>query len=496
MKKLWVLAGMALLLGITGCRKEEVTPVTTVTSDFTSKSVLVLDLTDLATDPASYENMLVQVTGQYSQLPAPSCSAVSHLPPATWVLGKAGVIVRAAGLEDIILPLAPDDLTVQVMGRWQRWDGLVGCGDTAVTSTIWYLQAERIVDPNPISRATLTPLGYVGQPEIITPANNNSTSIPSVILVTPIPNQSSTPKLLPTPSPTLKQQPTAIQTFTSSPRPTNSPTAQYSPLATPTATSLVSPVDSSVNDVPPTSTPWPTYTPLPNVTVNTSTPTATPTPTPGVINKGVLQFDKVVQPYLEANQTHQWKFTGLTGGIITLTLASSDDLDLEITLFNPEGTRVARQGDKAAGQTETISDQELTIHGDYVVQVHELDGIPGDYALLLMDISSPVMTFPGNLEYEDDVDIFLPVETTHVWHFWGDQGETISVYLNPDDEMDGILKIYRPGGIDSLLSENDANEEGGVEEATHYLDQTGFYSIVVSEFYGNSGNYSLKITND
>lgn len=507
MKKFWVLAVFVLLLVMTGCRKDEVTPPTTITpNNAISRALTAVDLTVLATNPESYENQRIQITGRYGLLPKPSCNAVLHLSPSTWVLGDAGVIIRAAGLEEIVLPLAPDNLTLQVTGRWLQWEGPIGCGDAAVTSTIWYLEADRILQPNPLSRATLTPFGWVGQPSeivasiglttTITPANPGTSSGQ-----TPAPVQNGTTTANSTrtltPSPTISSSPTGQSSPTLTPTltPSASPTSQDSPLATPTPTSLVSPFGASI-EATSTNTPWPTYTPLPNVTVNTSTPTATPTPTPGTVNKGVLEFDKVVQVNLEGNQTHQWKFTGLTGGVITITVAPADGLDLEITLFNPEGTRVARQGDKLAGQTETIGNLELSIHGDYTLQVNELDGISGDYALILMDISSPKVIFPGNLEYGDDVDGTLAADTKHIWHFMGESGDNVTVYINPYDQADCVFQIYRPGGLDDLLFEQDSGEEGENEERTFQLDETGFYSIVVKEFYGNNTTYYLVLSGD
>ena len=166
MKRFLGIFAILLLLVLSGCSKEDDSPVPTASlAAVDSGAVQDLSLADLATDPAVYEDRPVQLTGRYGALPLPPCDQVLHLSPATWVLSDAGVIVRVAGLENIV-DLAPDELTMTVSGFWRRWDGPIGCGDAAVASTIWHLEAERIVSPNPLSRATLTPFGLAE----ITPA--------------------------------------------------------------------------------------------------------------------------------------------------------------------------------------------------------------------------------------------------------------------------------------------------------------------------------------
>jgi hypothetical protein len=113
-----------------------------------------------------------------------------------------------------------------------------------------------------------------------------------------------------------------------------------------------------------------------------------------------------------------------------------------------------------------------------------------------MDISSPRIVFAGNLEYGDDADGELAYETTHIWHFMGESGDNVSISIIPYDESDCVLQIYRPGGLENLLVEQDEGEEGENEDKTIQLDETGMYSIVVKEYYGNVGSYYISINSN
>lgn len=210
----------------------------------------VVQLPDLASDPGAFEGQRVQISGQYSSLPVPSCGAALHLSPATWALTESGVLVPAAGLEKVLQALAVEGLTITVEGRWQRWEGPVGCGNAAVASTTWHLQAERIVSPNPLLRATFTPLGATS-PLLAFPSTS-ATPAGAISLPVASPGAGTAPA---TPSRTTAPQPTTTPAATrSAPGATPSPgTRVHTP--TPAGTDPFSPLPSPTEPLSPISTP-------------------------------------------------------------------------------------------------------------------------------------------------------------------------------------------------------------------------------------------------
>ena len=493
-KKTSIGVGIFLLFALAACGKKEPTPTPEITPSVTvSSNVMLLQVAELAADPEAYEKQRVQTTGRYSVLPTPACDAELFLSPSTWVLSDAGVFVRAGGLEPILNPLAQDEMTLQVEGRWQRWEGLVGCGQAAVESTIWYLQAERIISPNPLSRATLTPSTGISGTTGVTVTSTAPTLI-APTLASPLASPTSLPVITatrrPLPSPTIT--PSRVSPSpTSSPRPTSTPratsTAASSPVATPTAspTSLTSPLGT------PTDTPWPTFTPLPG---GTASPSPTATPSGDTEEIGTLIFDRVANAKLDIGKIHRWLFDGFSGDVITVTVGPSEDMDLEITILGPQGDKLARRDDQAAGKAETIGGLALTVDGEYKVQVKEVDDTGGDYGLVLMDQLSSPYTFLGTLVYNDSVSEHLSKEGIHIWFFQGEIGDDISITLEPDGASDGVLRLYGPGGVGDPIRQVDDTDEGGMENYQHLLIETGLYSIWVSEFSGLEGDYQLSIT--
>lgn len=483
MKKAWFVV-IVLLLLLAACRGRDQAGELTATAP---AEVPLLALDTLAGKPENYEGQRVQVEGHFAVLPRPACSALVHFSPATWALSDDGVVIRVAGLERIVGPLALDDVRMRVEGRWQRWVGLYGCGDFAVESTIWYLQAERVVEPNPLTRATLTPPGGVAlarsaTPTAVPPAELLSPlGTPELTTAAPTPSWTATTTLSPTPSQTAPPSPLETPTPTDPVSPTPSPTSLGSPLATPTLLRSASPSE----------TPWPTFTPLPG-----SSATATPSPTPSTRQLGLADYDIVINEALAAGESHRWYLEGFNSSVVTITVAAAPKMDLELVLLNPQGAELARANAGPAGATETIGGVNLTADGQYPIVVREVAGRAGDYALAVMDIYSIPIYFPGNIAYGETKQDTLPNESFHYWHFKGTTGDSITITLSPTGNTDLVLAVFGPQDMDVPIREIDQMEDGGAETGSLVLAETGFYSILIEEWTGSQAGYQLALTQE
>ena len=110
------------------------------------------------------------------------------------------------------------------------------------------------------------------------------------------------------------------------------------------------------------------------------------------------------------------------------------------------------------------------------------------------------LTLPPGVEAElqgvislgETVEAELAADASHAWIF--NQGPvTINISLTVGAEMDGVVELYNPDG--ELLRSSD-NVGTGVGEEINAVEiaDAGNYAIVVREFYGNSGSYSLTVT--
>jgi len=510
-KKIWLVTGSLLLLLLAGCGKKDAGSLPAVPTTPVATGDMTLQLEELVTDPGAFEGRLVQVSGRYSVLPVPPCDSALYLPPTTWSLGDGGVIVRVAGLQSMLGALASDGLAMTVEGRWERWDGWIGCGDAAVSSTIWYLQAVRILSPNPLVRATFTPPGGAPVPTGEAPETPG-----------PLPT-SGTPSSASTQFPVASATQVAVATFIFTPTPT--PTGLSSPLSTPT----ISPYPVATSDGPlstlsppssptlipsgtilptftpdltvtPTSTPQPTtegtvlptYTPLPAAT-GTNTPTPTPTSSGGSGSQGEAEIDTVVNAQLAAGETHSWYYNATAGDVITITVGPARDVDLELVVNDPLGTWVTGRDYTPVGGAETIVGLHLDQGGEYEILVNEVYGEPGDYALAVMDRDSTTIRFPGNLSYGGSRSTSLPANTNHLWHFQGTVGDNIAIRLAPTDNSDLAFVLCGPD-MDNQIDRVDGSGPGDAEESSFQLTETGFYTIWIEVYGGGEGGYELSLT--
>lgn len=274
------------------------------------------------------------------------------------------------------------------------------------------------------------------------------------------------PTLYPPSSPTLNPSETVLPTFT--------------PLADGTATPTWTPDGSGADQ--PTSTPSPTLTPTPSPTSQSTSS-----------NQGHLVIDLVENGKLPVGGSQYWLLTAGAGEVITVTCGPAAGVDLELTVNNPQGIKIAGRDYAGAGGAETIPALVLELAGDYQILVEEVDGLGGDYGIVVMDSDSAIFRFVGNLNYGDSRSTALPASTYHLWHFQGTAGDNVTVRLTPKDTSDLVFQFYGPD-MASRIEYVDVGGSGDVEEADFLLSQTGFYTIWVEEWDEAAASYELLLT--
>ncbi|MCB9421002.1 MAG: hypothetical protein H6667_14465 [Ardenticatenaceae bacterium] len=242
-----------------------------------SSQAILVTFDELNANPYAYRDQRIRITGSYTPQPKPDCPNYKGL-LIRWALINENLQLNGYGFEEV-LKLVPEGTSLTVEGIWRLYDGISGCGKGAPQTLIWYLQVERIVQPNPLP-------GYGPLPDGDTPAPVGTPPLEEA-----------------EPTPTAENG-TAVFTPTSSPTITATPTTEITPSVTssPTATLLFgemtpTPSDSFITSTPdpsasPTATgtgPTPTNTPPPLTTPGTAVPTVPglspstpgPSPTPG-----------------------------------------------------------------------------------------------------------------------------------------------------------------------------------------------------------------------
>ena len=279
---------------------------------------------DLQTNLANYQNQLIEVSGIYAPLPAIICRHPTG-PQPRWALTSEEVRLNVVGLESL-LQIVPAGTPMRVAGILRHYQGALGCGKEPTNGSVWYLESQRIIAPNPLPNFGVVDAGNsVPPPQLPTIAPNSTVEIPvatiiPTTLISPTPQPPTIPSPIITPTPLIGggestpiPSPTSIinlptipfptftattvsipsagtMTVTPTPRPNITPTASITPrlpsptpagngTATPTANSTPAQPSATSNATDPTFTPTnlPTFTPPASFTPIT---TATPGPIP------------------------------------------------------------------------------------------------------------------------------------------------------------------------------------------------------------------------
>jgi hypothetical protein len=220
---------------------------------------LLITFAELQAAPFTYLNQEIQVTGYYQRQAPPACRH-ERGPKIRWTLSEGEWTMLATNLETI-LRLVPDHFSLTVQGIWRRYEGPYGCGKKPSSSVVWYLQATRILYPNPLPNFSLATLPAPGSGGAPAPA------------LSPSPPVSETPPAV-TPGviSTATHTPTSAVIVSATATIAGQPTSPAAPTATPGLTAVVTP--SPTVTISPTAT---ATTVLPTLPAGTALPTATPT---------------------------------------------------------------------------------------------------------------------------------------------------------------------------------------------------------------------------
>lgn len=255
-----------------------------------------LTFAEIEADPATYRGRLIQVTGAFARNEPVPCANYKG-PRLAWGLVNDGRQMDALGLVQLV-EILDIGTPITVEGIWRVYDGPVGCGKEPSRQVVWYLQAQRIVAPNPLTAgdsAAVVPGAVDAVGGDLAPAALPEDNEP-VVTPTPLvdgtpaseagaePTESVTASAISPPSPTpLFQLPTATDDAEPTPRPGRTPTA--TPTVTPT-NGAASPTPEPGEGAGATATPTMTATPTPipddpaTPTPLPPLPTSTPRPAP------------------------------------------------------------------------------------------------------------------------------------------------------------------------------------------------------------------------
>ncbi len=193
-----ILAGIVLLFALfnpTSSSSSGLLPIlatpTADTSDGEVVAPVPVTFTELNSDPLAYLNLPIQVSGAFLRLTPQSCAKYSG-PRPEWALVAEDLQLDVKGYERVVRILSPGaEMTVQ--GIWRLYQGPLGCGKGPEPGNAWYLQVQRIVQPNPLvgdgpgGSMNITS-GLPGMPDLLPTGIPTATpsATPTIMSVTPL----------------------------------------------------------------------------------------------------------------------------------------------------------------------------------------------------------------------------------------------------------------------------------------------------------------------
>jgi hypothetical protein len=209
---------------------------------------------------------------------------------------------------------------------------------------------------------------------------------------------------------------------------------------------------------------------------------------------GHLVSGELVQGTLTESLDNIWTFTVNGGDYATITATPEEEnVDLTVTLIDPQGNVVLTKDDGYAGELETISDVLLQESGTYVVEASEFFNESGRYRLSLLLSDEPHFDSGGRIEFGQEITAELLPDSKHFWTFDGVAGQSATIILSSlDEKFDVILELRSPE--DRPIIVLDEGFAGDAEVLTGLeLPVTGEYTIAVRGFAGHGGIYMLTL---
>lgn len=210
---------------------------------------------------------------------------------------------------------------------------------------------------------------------------------------------------------------------------------------------------------------------------------------------GQIQLRQTVTGELRGGQDDVWLFSGTAGDIISIVLTpSTSRLDVFFELRAPDGERLIALDESYSGDPEILSGFELPVTGEYRLIVNSFNASRGEYTLALDEGAETANNFydAGDLVYGDGRSESLQAHEVHAWFFEGQAGHEVIVTVTPlNNGLDMDIWLLDPNL--QRLAMQDENLFGMAETIELTLPANGEYVLIVREYYGTAGDYTIDL---
>ena len=208
---------------------------------------------------------------------------------------------------------------------------------------------------------------------------------------------------------------------------------------------------------------------------------------------GDLLYGDTREEGLQNNEAHAWFFNGKAGDQVSIKVTPIDsNLDLDVWLLDGEVNRLAQVDATQRAEPESIT-IELSDNGDFLILVRDIAGTPGRYNIQLTANPVEPPAEAGVLVFGDAIATELLPDQRVIWYFDAQEGDRVNISVSPSaPQTDLLFYLYTPQKQHAL--DVDDQGAGEAEQLTQYqITENGRWGIVVQEFFGEGGTYTISL---
>jgi Bacterial pre-peptidase C-terminal domain len=233
--------------------------------------------------------------------------------------------------------------------------------------------------------------------------------------------------------------------------------------------------------------------------VPTAPPTLVPTATSAPSRQGTLEYGESGRGRVNDAAGDSWTFRGDEGDIITLDMEG--DFDTYLLLYDSDNRELIRDDDSGDDNNARIAYYVLPNDGTFTIVARGWAGRTGSYTLTLRydeeipptatPTEAPPPTEQGSLEYGQTVEGNVRGAAGDSWTFRGERGDRVTISM--EGEFDTYLLLYDSDNRE-LTRDDDGGSDLNAQIDEYRLPYDGTYIIIARGFGGNTGSYTLTIT--
>jgi hypothetical protein len=221
----------------------------------------------------------------------------------------------------------------------------------------------------------------------------------------------------------------------------------------------------------------------------------------GTTMEGDLTYGQTVANEVTSPFGDSWTFSGDEGDVVSIDTVGFVLEDTYLELYDPEGVLLIEDDDSGADYFARISGIRLPESGTYTVVIRGYNGASGTYELSLLqgrisqdvevDFGDPVDQ--GEVVFGEIVEGNVETEDGDLWAFTGERGILVRIEIEGASLEDTYLELIDPQG--RLAAFDDDSGTGYSSMIDDFLlQEDGLYRIIVRGYGGETGTYTLEIT--